>query len=841
MKQPYTHRPLVGITIAFILGILLQRYCSFPFTVMAFAAFLLLPAAVIFRRKTWIATVCLLLSFCLLGGIYTHNRQTRPPEHLDHIVRYYPRSPVQLEGTVVSDIRHGNIGRAEKISFTLQVRRFETRWGWRAKTGKILIQLFRPLDVAYGDSLRLEGRLHRPFEFSKDKNFSYREYLENQGITSILSVGKKARVEILDHDRGNPLKAASLRVSRHLKDQFARYLTPNEAAIMQAMVLGDRTQLSEHIRKIFVETGTAHILAISGLHIGIVAFLIFVVIKLLPLPWRWHYILTIILLMSYAFLTGGRPSVVRATIMAVVFLAGFLTERETDSINSLALAALAILLVNPLNVFDLGFQLSFVSVLSILMLCPLVEKALPGNWQGSKFRRFWLRSLIVSCVAWIGVSGLIAYYFQIITPVTIAANLLVVPLMSAVVALGMGLLLAACFLPLCAPLVAVCLKCALNIMVGTAYLFGCLPGAYFYLKNVSFHQSVVYYMGVVVVLWGWRRAELTKKNNYDTVDDMTKRIIIIITFTALLLSMAPKPVLAFWVWTPETNKWVNPKYAVKETPEKQLAYAKEFFDSKEYDEAASEFRKLIKHYPRAREAAEAQFYLGRILEEQGRLFDAYKAYQMVIDKYPFSDRFPEIIAKEFAVGNRLLEGEQDKSGFLGGVLGSSYDPVEVFQTIIKNSPYGEYAAPSQYKIALYLQEKRLYQEARDEFEKVINDYPDSEWAKAAQYQLAITDAKRSRGAAYDQKVTQIAIEQFKEFVKDNPDAELSDNAQAKINELREKEAENNFITAAYYERRKQYQAARIYYDGIVQEFPDTQWAQKAQERLREIAAKENSS
>lgn len=312
---------------------------------------------------------------------------------------------------------------------------------------------------------------------------------------------------------------------------------------------------------------------------------------------------------------------------------------------------------------------------------------------------------------------------------------------------------------------------------------------------------------------------------------MKKKLLLILCF----LFFTSVESFAFWVWTPETGKWVNPKYAVKETPREQLGYAMEFFNGGEYPKAITEFEKLIKHYPRAREAADAQYYIGVSFEKQDRVYEAFKAYQMVIDKYPFSERFPEVMAKEYEIGNQLLEGKSSKSGFFD-FSSSDYNVIDVFRTIIKNAPYGEYAPPSQYKIGLYLLEKRLYNEARDEFEKVVNDYPDSEWAKAAKYQIAVTDSHRSPDAPYDQKITQAAVEEFKDFAKSYPDAELTEEAHTKIAALREKEAENNFLVAKFYEKKKQYGSAKIYYQDIAEKYKGSTWAAKALERIRDINA-----
>lgn len=294
---------------------------------------------------------------------------------------------------------------------------------------------------------------------------------------------------------------------------------------------------------------------------------------------------------------------------------------------------------------------------------------------------------------------------------------------------------------------------------------------------------------------------------------------------------------AFWVWTPETNQWVNPKYAVKDTPSEQLKYALDFYQEKKYKEAIVELRKLIQHYPKAREAPDAQFYIGMILEEQGDLFAAFKEYQIVIDKYPFSERSGEIVQRQYEIGLKLLEGQMKKKTFMSSFVWNEYDVIEVFRKVIKNAPYGKWAPAAQYKIGLYLMEKKLYQEARDEFEKVVNDYPESEWAKGAKYQVALVDAKRSSGAQYDQRVTQHAVKELKDFVENNPEAELSENAKSKIHELSEKEAENNFVIAQFYEKQKNFKAAKIYYQSIVDQFADSKWAVKALERIRELANK----
>lgn len=318
---------------------------------------------------------------------------------------------------------------------------------------------------------------------------------------------------------------------------------------------------------------------------------------------------------------------------------------------------------------------------------------------------------------------------------------------------------------------------------------------------------------------------------------MCRNLIFVLVILFNILTWGASSGFAFWVWTPETNQWVNPKYAVKETPAEQMQYALDFYQTKSYKEAMRELEKLIEHYPRAREAADAQYYIGVCWEDQGKLQEAFKNYQLVVDKYPFSERSAEIVQRQYDIGVKLLEGESGRGAFSRSFSGPDTNIIDIFNAVIKNAPYGNLAAPSRYKIGLYFSENRMYQEARDEFEKVINDYPDSEWAKAAKYQTALADAQRSTDAPYDQKVTQAAVGEFKEFLEHYPEAELSSKAKEQIRGLRDKEAESHFQIAQFYEKQKKYEAAKIYYETIANDFRDSPWAAKALKKIREVSQK----
>jgi outer membrane protein assembly factor BamD len=303
----------------------------------------------------------------------------------------------------------------------------------------------------------------------------------------------------------------------------------------------------------------------------------------------------------------------------------------------------------------------------------------------------------------------------------------------------------------------------------------------------------------------------------------------------IFLLSSVNPAYPYWIWTPKTGKWVNPKYAVRPTPKEQLEYAQTIYNDKKYKEARREFQRLIQYYPKSAEAAEAQYYLGLSEEREDNPYAAYLAYQKVIDKYPFSQRIQEIIEKEYKIAESFMAGKTRKA--LGINLPVENPAIEIFRKVVDNSTYGPLAASAQYKLGLVLKGLGRYFEAEEEFQKVIANYPKSEWIDAAKFQIASCRASLSRSPDYDQEATKEAKNKFEEFVKEHPDAALSRDAEDNIQKLQEKEAESAFTTGRFYEKQKIYQSARIYYDYVIGNYPKSIWAAKSLERLQAMERK----
>jgi len=201
------------------------------------------------------------------------------------------------------------------------------------------------------------------------------------------------------------------------------------------------------------------------------AMVIFI-LKLIRIPRSWQVALSILLILTYAILTGGSVPVIRAAFMASAFLASLSVELESDSLNSLAFAALILLLMDANNLFDTSFQLSFAAVTAIVILYGPIEKHL------SFFPRWLAGALSVSTAAWIGITPFQIWHFGTFTPIALVANLFIVPLLDLTVALGLTLALAGLGTAPIAWGLAGCLKVIFNLMVIVAFWFSNIPFGY---------------------------------------------------------------------------------------------------------------------------------------------------------------------------------------------------------------------------------------------------------------------------------------------------------------------------------------------------------------------------
>jgi competence protein ComEC len=337
-------------------------------------------------------------------------------------------------------------------------------------------------DLRYGDELILSGNLFRPFREKDSSRQSYRDYLYNQSIFAVMNVRMPCSIVRLRQNSGFILKRLAFCLKDKIESIVFKRVSYVPAGIIDAMILGEKKNIPALVNSAMMKSGTVHILVVSGFNVALVASIIILFLKLVRIPRGMRFYISTPLIIIYCLMTGASTPVVRATIMAIVFMFAHLVKREADIYNSLALAAILILGIYPRQLFDIGFQLSFVSVISIVYVYPKLKLLLSPKLFKIRFVGLLCEGFLVSLSAWVGTVFLIAYNFRLISFIAVLANIFIVPLASLITLCGFSLLLAELICPYFAPLFAHSSEFMVSILLNINALLIKFPFAYFNLS-----------------------------------------------------------------------------------------------------------------------------------------------------------------------------------------------------------------------------------------------------------------------------------------------------------------------------------------------------------------------
>lgn len=486
------HRPLVVLTAFYIAGILLGELTAFKASV-AFAlvsgCFLVAVAGYVLVWQ-YNARVILVL-FLLLGLAFSRlfTEESRTP-----LVDYVGQQ-VTLFGRLVS----GPDVRSDKIFYLFEARELIKGEERRPVSGQVRLTVKDVNQLyGYGDALKVTGLLVRPDPPGNPGGFNYRTYLGRQGIQVTLSATSKNSIQKTGEDGGNGVGRFALWVKQRLSTAATYSLPPSSAAVLNGVVFGIQGMIDSETRQTFNETGIVHILSVSGLHVGLVLAGLIGLFGMLRLAPGLTAPLATPVLIFYALMTGINPAVLRATLMALLFLWAHHLGRDRDWPTTLALAALVILLLNPLQIYHPGFQLSFAATWGLLYLGPPLTKSFMGLFNGLPpgSARTAAQCLAIPLAAQLATIPLVAWYYNLISLVSIPANLLAVPLVGLILTLGLlaaGLGLV--WLPL-AGLVNAGTVMVINLFLGLVAFLQQLPGAVVYLATPPVLLAVVWYGGL---------------------------------------------------------------------------------------------------------------------------------------------------------------------------------------------------------------------------------------------------------------------------------------------------------------------------------------------------------
>ncbi|RMF10599.1 MAG: DNA internalization-related competence protein ComEC/Rec2 [Candidatus Neomarinimicrobiota bacterium] len=327
------------------------------------------------------------------------------------------------------------------------------------------------LQAIPGDTLQLTWCRFSPLAPPRNPGqFDFRSYAHNHGIIGVLSLTDSTALTLRRHT-GLTAMGCAWQVRRWVHRQLNRYVPERESGFLEAVLLGEKSDLDDELQTAFRRIGVIHVLAVSGLHVGYILIIILLLTKLLRIPWGWDRLAIVLALAGYCVVTGLRSSVIRAAGMAALYLCGPLVNRRPNPYNILGAVGLTMILVEPLSVYDMGFQLSFAAVFSILVYVTYLEPQIPDRWRirriHSPIVRGFLELMVISTMAQLGTLPLLLPRTHQIPLLSMVANGLIVPLVGVIVSLGF-LYLVVSFVPLIQAVIANSLWLCIRLVETTA-------------------------------------------------------------------------------------------------------------------------------------------------------------------------------------------------------------------------------------------------------------------------------------------------------------------------------------------------------------------------------------
>jgi competence protein ComEC len=546
-------RPVIPLLLSMISGIVVGTWFPGHGTWMVIVVLVCAVTLFFFIRKKRTPKLFPLVLLIVLGYL-SIQPWVFPTFPSNHVIHFMDTHPWKITGVIVtSDARQLN-----RQKCILRTEFLESKSKSFPVKGRIRLTVSGDApDLSTGDRIVFLGRIRSIRNFSNPGGFDYQRYMVFKKVWGSAYVSAY-KLNLIEKNVGKGVGAIISGARHRISNLIDQIGDKEQQGVLKALIVGDRNAISPELRTSFNRVGAGHLLAISGLHIGIIATASFLFFKWILSHIRFFLlnawtkkgavILSIVPVLVYGLLSGMSPSTQRAVIMVIVFLMAFLFEREHDLINTLAMAAMMILIIHPPSVFSISFQFSFAAVLAIIYGLSKLPQLWPSD-QNRTRKQKWLKATIklyyffmTSFFAVLGTLPLVMHYFNQVSLVGIPANVIFIPLIGfVVVPLG---IMAVFLYPLTVSGALVCLKAGSAVLEYVIKIINLISGwTYAAIKTVTPNYLEIFCF--YILFWALLNLKslqigtpfaLSKDRSSPSKNSIQKPVVMVVLLTVLMFS-----------------------------------------------------------------------------------------------------------------------------------------------------------------------------------------------------------------------------------------------------------------------------------------------------------------
>ena len=511
--------PAFKFALLFAAGILIgsKHEINILYLITAYTIFFL---AVVFVSKyrsdifNMIIISCLIVSF----GIFKANLDffDLPENNISKIPDTKRKSNYELIG-VISEIPYCD---SSKIRFVLESEVIVTKYDSVNVTGEVIVTIRKnnytdkndsQPTLHVGNKVSLLGKLTEAFSSRNPGEFDYKHYLRLHDIYKTFLVFGYNNIEVISKENLGFFYQEIIYPSKifALKN-IDEYVGGDEGAYLKGLVTGERSDLSKELKQAFINTGVMHLIAVSGLNVAYIIISITLILSLIRLPQIPKTTITIIALIFYCLFTGSPASIVRATIMGILFLIAIILERKTYFYNIVGVSALIILIYDSKQLFDPGFILSYCAVITMVFFYERFEKLLApkiNEWdiKGKKYIRYMLVLFLTTLAAQIGTLPITATFFGKISFISLLANLFVVPIANIALAIGFFQIIISIVSPFLSSVIAESNNILLSIQLWFIRWCASFDFAYIEFYKFNLFYTIIYFLILLLLFTATRK------------------------------------------------------------------------------------------------------------------------------------------------------------------------------------------------------------------------------------------------------------------------------------------------------------------------------------------------